>query len=108
MREKMLAETTVADFNAENKLLYEVVAKNNTEGLGWLDSLKKEEQQLARGLLLREEPWSEKIIEDCLIVLKKLHSEKSQEQLRAELKEAEAQGDQEKARELLAAMKNIK
>lgn len=111
IREKILAEVEIEDVAGEKNrdLLKEIEQNRAEQGYAWLGNIKNEPvQKLARSLLLQEEPWAEKIVLDCIKVLKDARNQQKQALLRQELQEAEASGDAERARELLATLQSKK
>ncbi|MFC1517156.1 DNA primase [Candidatus Margulisiibacteriota bacterium] len=106
MCSKILAELKVEDLqdSKAQALWQEIQANQEQAGYDWLESVPGDVQKLARRLLLQDEPWHDKIIDDCLKVIKEARSDEKKDVLRQELKNAEAKGDEAKAREVLEAL----
>jgi DNA primase len=106
IRQKVIAEVGPEDFSAGVfRELFMILKEYTGEGLEWLENIGNEQvRALARQLLLKEEPWTQKIIEDCIKVLHNIKNRQDRDTLQAQLGEAEARGDHVAAKEILTQL----
>lgn len=110
LRARILAEVSAQDITAGNyRELFMSLQNVTGDDTAWIDSLQNDElKMLARQLLLQEEPWTGKMIEDCFQVLREIQSSRAGERLRQELRAAEERGDHQTAKEILGRLSGVK